>query len=93
MISKNINDTNKLIFKSVYNSNTGSNSARQSVKIFGSDNGRPIDGIFTLYGNGQCIWDGTGSVSAIMMSDGTVEVTLPINAYDIFTLISAQRIE
>ena len=93
MISKNINLGNKLIFKSRFDNNDGSANNRQSVKIFGSDNGQPIDGLLILSDNGICKWEGTGSVSATMMSDGTIEVTLPANAFDVFSLISSQPIE
>ncbi len=65
---------------------------RQTVKIFGTANAKTVDGVLTLYDSGDCIWTGTGTVTATMNSSGIVTVTLPGTAYDSFALISAQKI-
>lgn len=63
---------------------------RQSVFLFGYDNGRLVYGIVGFRGSGEAYWSGTEGVSAASVGDGQFAITLPGKAYDTFVLISAE---
>lgn len=80
-------------FQGRFNGDTSYNY-RQSIKIFGTDNGIAIDGILTILSNsGECIWSGNGEITATSDANGVITVLLPMAAYDKFTLISADIIQ
>ena len=89
-IVKNVSSTRTFTFKSRYSA-IGSGS-RQSVLIFGCANNTIVYGLLMIRNTGECVWDGTGTVSATMWSTGTVTVTLPNTTYDRLALLSPEPI-
>ncbi len=68
-------------------------SARQSLFLFGNDNGKLLSGVLGLSRSGAGSWQGTGGVSLTAAGDLTFTVTLPGLAFDYFTLLSAEPFE
>lgn len=90
-ISTYVSSTNTFSFQSRFDS-IGVGASRQTVKIFGIANNVLIDGTLTIASVGTCNWTGTGTVTATINSSGIVTVTLPTTAFDVFTLISGEKI-
>lgn len=86
-----VNSANMFSFQSRFDS-IGVGGSRQTVKIFGIANNVLIDGTLTIASVGTCNWTGTGTVTATINSSGIVTVTLPTTAFDVFTLISGEKI-
>lgn len=70
-----------------------SENSRQSVFLFGNDNYSLTYGLVSLQGLSGGVWGGTGEVSIAGMGDGRFTLTLEGNAWDWFTLISAEPFE
>lgn len=87
---KNVSGTRTFTIKSRFSA-IGSGS-RQSVFIFGCANNTIVYGLLMIHNTGECVWDGTGTVSATMGSTGAVTVTLPNTTYDRIALISPEPI-
>lgn len=72
----------------------GDASSRQSMFLFGSDNWTPIYGLLTVRSNGDTQWSGQGALTLKTSKDdsslppGVVEVTMPVDIYDQFTVIA-----
>lgn len=65
---------------------------RQSLLLFGNDNGKLVLGVLGVNGKGGLSWSGTDNVAELTVADaetGQITVTLSSGAYDYFTLISA----
>ena len=90
-IFKDVFSTKTLVFQSKFTTYT-SESSRQSVFIFGMDNGIPVHGLLCIGGGGNITYNGTGNVSGSMDSTGKVTLTLDKTAYDRFLLISSEYI-
>ena len=89
--------TNIITFRSKFSSADmdGKGWSRQSVKLFGSPNSTPVDGMITITNKPSAVWTGTGNVTLAMDSNGIVTVTLPTAAsatYDDFLLMSPTKI-
>lgn len=72
----------------------GDGNSRQSVFLFGNDNGTLIRGIIGINSAGGVGWDGTSGVTvAADSATGIVTVTLPYIAYDRFVLLSGDYMD
>lgn len=72
----------------------GAGNWRQSVFLFGNDNGILLRGVVGINDAGGVSWEGTAGVSlSADTATGIVTVTLPAPAYDKFVLLSADPIE
>ena len=83
--------TNKLVLQSKFTAFTDVGNGRQSVFLFGMDNGLLIQGVIGVNDAGVVLWSGTDGVSVAAGDGGTVVVNLPIEAWDWFTLLSAEE--
>ena len=83
--------TNKLVLQSRFAAFTDVGNGRQSVFLFGMDNGLLIQGVIGVNDAGAVWWSGTDGVSVAAGDRGTVVVNLPIEAWDWFTLLSAEE--
>lgn len=83
--------TNKLVLQSRFATFTDVGNGRQSVFLFGMDNGLLIQGVIGVNDAGVVWWSGTDGVSVTAGDGGTVVVNLPIEAWDWFTLLSAEE--
>lgn len=63
---------------------------RQSLLLFGSANGKHVQGVLSIYNDSTCFWSGTEGVSVSAGESGAVTVDLGVGCYDEFVLISAQ---
>ena len=52
-----------------------------------------IHGLLHITGRGVATWLGEGNMTAVVNSDGSVQVTLPVAAVDLFTAISGDYFE
>lgn len=68
-------------------------SARQSLFLFGNDNGTLLSGVLGLSRSGTGAFAGSGTVTVEGSGDLTFTVTLPGTAYDYFTLMSPEPFE
>lgn len=82
------NDT--ITIQSKFTEMSDSSTARQSLFLFGNDNGRLVYGVAAFYSNGYLVWSGTDGVSIEAIGDGKFNIKLPTKAYDKFVLISAE---
>ena len=83
--------TNELVLQSRFAAFTDVGNGRQSVFLFGMDNGLLIQGLIGVNDAGAVWWSGTDGVSVAAGDGGTVVVNLPIEAWDWFTLLSAEE--
>lgn len=68
--------------------------SRQSVFLFGNDNGTLIQGVVGINDAGSVSWEGTSGVTVTAdKTTGMITVSLPTVAYDKFILLSADPIE
>ena len=65
--------------------------SRQMILVFGCDNNVPINGVAILRSNGNAEWKGEGDVAVSAGAAGQFVFTLPVTAYDAFTLISPYK--
>ena len=86
-----VSDSTQLRIQTKYQQFQESTTGRQSIFLFGSDNGAPVHGLITVWGNGNDPgWSGTDGISVSLGVDGQVTVNLPLLAWDTFTLLSAE---
>ena len=67
-------------------------SSRQSLLLFGNDNGTAINGIVCLSGSAGA-FTGSGQLTVTAAGDRTFALTLPGKAYDYFTILSGEPFE
>ncbi len=79
-----------IVLQSKFSEFTGDGGDRQSFFLFGSDNGVLIQGVIGINNSGGTLWNGTEGVSVATGENGTVIISLPIEAWDWFTLISGE---
>lgn len=84
--------TNELVLQSKFSAFTGAGNERQSVLLFGMDNGLLIQGVIGINDTGAVLWSGTDGVSVAAGDGGTVVIRLPVEAWDWFTLFSSENI-
>ncbi len=70
----------------------GAAGNRQSVLIFGSQNGTPVLGILLISSDGMAWWSGTEGVTPVVLEQGAVELSMTHTAYDYITLLSTEPI-
>lgn len=92
IILKKINGASAITFQTSFQSNSGGGQERQSILIFGADNGNPVNGLLIVWDDGNTLWSGIGNISATMNEKGQIYAALQSIAYDEFVLISAKRI-
>lgn len=82
--------TDTLCVQTMFSVMDGAGNTRQSVFLFGNDNGTLIQGVFGIDNAGRVTWNGTAGVSGVAdTATGILTVTLPYVAYDRFVLLSA----
>ena len=72
---------------------SGIGYSRQTVLLFGFDNGYTINGILLFDDAGSASWIGTGAITVGKTSDKTFLVEFPEVAYDTFVAISGDYFE
>lgn len=92
IILKKINGASAITFQTSFQSNSGGGQERQSILIFGADNGNPVNGLLIVWDDGNTLWSGIGDINATMNEKGQIYAALQSIAYDEFVLISAKRI-
>lgn len=71
----------------------GNGDNRQSIFLFGADNGRMISGLIFVNNAGATAWSGTENVTIVAGDNGMIVVTFPSEAYDMFVAISGEYFE
>lgn len=71
----------------------GNGDNRQSILLFGNDNGRMINGLIFINNAGATAWSGTENVTIEAGDNGRIVITLPSDAYDMFVAISGENFE
>ncbi len=87
-----LSGTKDIRLQSRFSAFTEGATARQSVFLFGWDNGVAVTGLICLCQNGNASWSGTEGVAVTPATDGKFTLTLPATAYDWFTLVSAEAV-
>lgn len=87
---KDIDGTSTIQIQTRFNAWDELGENRQSIFIFGVDNDVPIYGLIVVNSAGACTWSGVGEITIAALDGGVIEITLPVVAYDTFTVISGQ---
>lgn len=64
-------------------------ASRQTFLIFGDTEGSIVHGVASVTNSGVAEWSGTSGTAVSVNNSGSITVTLPTTANDIFTIISA----
>lgn len=88
---------NTFTLQSTFNSIEEDSVLHQCIHIAGAAGSLAaptlIHGVLHITGRGVAMWLGEGNLSAVVNSDGSVQVTLPVAAVDLFTAISGDYFE
>ncbi len=69
-------------------------TSKQTIFLFGTVNTTPVHGMVTVLASGSDpLWSGTGAVTTKALEGGRIRLTLPNNAWDTFTFLSAYYFE
>lgn len=81
--------TKQMAIQTMFSAFDGQGDVRQSIWLFGNDNGLLIRGVMGVSNSGQVYWDGTEGVTlSADPATGVVTVTFPYAGYDRFVFVS-----